>query len=110
MSDSRPAADTRLIVYGTLAPGRANHHQLAGLEGTWRKGTVTGWLNPSGWAVPLGYLAIVLDPLAPRVDVDVFESPELPDHWARLDAFEGSDYRRVATRVSTADGELDGWI
>ena len=27
--------DTQLFVYGTLAPGRANEHQLDRLEGTW---------------------------------------------------------------------------
>ena len=29
--------DTQLFVYGTLAPGRANEHQLDGLEGTWER-------------------------------------------------------------------------
>jgi gamma-glutamylcyclotransferase (GGCT)/AIG2-like uncharacterized protein YtfP len=102
--------DIRLIVYGTLAPGRVNHGELNGLKGTWRKGTVRGWLNPAGWAADIGYPGLVLDAHGPAVDVHVFESPDLPEHWSRLDAFEGSDYRRVATRVCTASAELDGWI
>jgi gamma-glutamylcyclotransferase (GGCT)/AIG2-like uncharacterized protein YtfP len=38
----------RLAVYGSLAPGQANHHQLAGLAGEWRSGVVRGWLTASG--------------------------------------------------------------
>lgn len=107
---SHTSADTRLAVYGTLAPGRPNHHQLAGLAGRWRAGTVRGHLNPSGWAAPAGYLGLVLDPTGPLVEVQLFESPDLPRHWARLDAFEGADYRRALARVSTPDGDLDAWI
>ena len=104
------AADTRLATYGTLAPGRANHHQLAGLEGKWRQGTVKGRLADAGWGAALGYPGLVLDPLGPMVEVYLFESVELPEHWPRLDAFEGTGYRRVVTQVRTADGELDAWI
>ena len=32
--------DTQLFVYGTLAPGHANEHQLDGLEGTWEEARV----------------------------------------------------------------------
>jgi len=110
ISAERDDRDTRLIVYGTLAPGRVNHGQLNGLKGIWQEGTVRGWLNPAGWAADIGYPGLVLDPHGPAVDVQVFESPDLPEHWSRLDVFEGSDYRRVATCVSTASGELNGWI
>lgn len=48
------AADTRLATYGTVAPGRANHHQLAGLAGRWLQGTVRGRLVAAGRAAPLG--------------------------------------------------------
>lgn len=110
MSADLSDVDTRLIVYGTLAPGRKNHGQLAGLTGEWQRGTVRGWLNPAGWAADIGYPGLMLDPQGPAVDVYVFESPDLPGHWARLDAFEGTDYRRVSTRASTSNGELEGWI
>jgi gamma-glutamylcyclotransferase (GGCT)/AIG2-like uncharacterized protein YtfP len=104
------AADTRLATYGTLAPGQANHDQLAGLKGQWRQGTVRGRLADVGWAAALGYPGLVLDPLGPLVEVHLLESAELPDHWPRLDEFEGTGYRRVVTQVRTADGELDAWI
>lgn len=109
-SNRRNDRDIRLIVYGTLAPGRVNHGQLNGLTGVWQQGTVRGWLNPAGWAADIGYPGLVLDAHGPEVEVHVFESMDLPDHWSRLDAFEGEQYRRVAARASTATGELDGWI
>jgi gamma-glutamylcyclotransferase (GGCT)/AIG2-like uncharacterized protein YtfP len=58
----------------------------------------------------LGYPGLVLDSLGSAVEVHLFESPELPDHWSRLDAFEGPGYRRVVTQVRTADGALEAWI
>lgn len=103
-------ADTRLATYGTLSPGRSNHHQLAGLRGSWRQGTVRGKLFAEGWGAALGYPGLILDPQGPEVAVYVFESSDLPAHWERLDRFEGPGYRRVVTRVKTAEGELDASI
>ena len=84
----------RLATYGTLAPGRPNHHQLAGLEGRWLKGHVDGLLVEAGWGASLGYPALVIDPAGSAIGVDVFESIDLPAHWARLDAFEGPGCER----------------
>ena len=97
---------TRLATYGTLAPGRSNHHQLDGLTGTWSDGHVHGTLVDAGWGAHLGYPALILDPGAPAVDVQIFESPDLPAHWSRLDAFEGDGYQRVETTVHTPTGEV----
>jgi gamma-glutamylcyclotransferase (GGCT)/AIG2-like uncharacterized protein YtfP len=104
------AETTRLAIYGTLAPGRANHHQLAALKGKWQQGTVRGRLVDAGWGAALGSPGLNLDPEGPVVEVYLFESADLPDHWPRLDAFEGPGYERVMTRVQTADGEVDAWI
>jgi gamma-glutamylcyclotransferase (GGCT)/AIG2-like uncharacterized protein YtfP len=103
-------ADIRLATYGTLAPGRANHHQLVHLKGQWQQGTVRGRLVEAGWGAALGFPGLILDPLGSAVAVHLFESEDLPGHWARLDAFEGAGYRRTATQVYTADGGLDAWI
>ncbi|NQY13391.1 MAG: gamma-glutamylcyclotransferase [Henriciella sp.] len=92
-------AHHRLAVYGTLAPGRSNHDQLEALQGTWRQGFVHGHLVASGWGAAEGYPGIRLDPEAPRVDVQVLESPDLPEHWPRLDEFEGEEYERVIVTV-----------
>jgi gamma-glutamylcyclotransferase (GGCT)/AIG2-like uncharacterized protein YtfP len=101
------SAETRLASYGTLAPGRENHAQVADLEGTWFKGTVRGraTVNPSGrWA---GYPGFVLDPHAGLVEVFIFESADLPGHWPHLDAFEGEAYRRVIATAQTPRGLIE---
>ena len=110
IADFSGAPDTRLAVYGTLAPGRVNHGQISALKGTWRRGTVKGKLISSGWGAAIGFPGLILDPLGPAVDVDLFESPELPEHWARLDEFEGSGYQRVVTTVNAEEGERCAWI
>ena len=102
--------ETRLASYGTLQPGQSNHHQLAGLRGRWLTGTVRGKLIPTGWAVTQGFPALFLDPAGPHVHVSLFESPDLPGHWGRLDEFEGPDYHRVPVTVSTAEGDLAAYI
>ena len=103
-------ADTRLAIYGTLAPGQVNHYQIASLTGTWQRGTVRGTRFASGWGAALGFPGLILDPTGPTVAVDLFESPDLPLHWARLDEFEGTGYRRIITTVTTAAGEISAYI
>jgi gamma-glutamylcyclotransferase (GGCT)/AIG2-like uncharacterized protein YtfP len=93
-----------LATYGTLAPGRPNHDQLAGLAGRWLHGHVHGTL------IERGFPALLLDPNVPALDVQVFESPDLPAHWPRLDEFEGSGYDRMVTTVHTPDGDLPASI
>jgi gamma-glutamylcyclotransferase (GGCT)/AIG2-like uncharacterized protein YtfP len=103
--------DTRLATYGTLAPGQTNHHQISALAGNWQRGTVKGKLISSGWGAALGFPGLVLDPLGSPVKVNLFESTALPEHWARLDEFEGNGYRRVVTTVNTEEGgEQSAWI
>jgi len=99
-------ADLRLATYGTLAPGRPNHEQLSDLSGWWLAGHVRGSLVEAGWGARLGYPGLILDANGPVIEVDVFVSEALPEHWLRLDAFEGPGYRRVAVDVSTAEGVL----
>lgn len=102
--------DHRLATYGTLRPGECNHHQLAGLNGSWEPGTVRGVLRDQGWGAALGHPAITLTAAGGPVTVALFTSPDLPAHWARLDAFEGEGYRRVAVTVETGAGPVDAWI
>lgn len=97
MQDDR--SEYRLAVYGSLAPGRKNHWVLAGMNGVWQKGSVRGHLHQEGWGATEGYPAIALDPRGDDVEVQVFESEDLPAHWKRIDEFEGPDYRRVIVDV-----------
>ena len=102
--------DHRLATYGSLAPGRPNHHHLEGLAGHWVQGHVHGRLVKEGWGADLGFPALVIDPTGPVIDVQVFESPDLPEHWPQLDDFEGSGYARVPITVHTSTGELEASI
>jgi gamma-glutamylcyclotransferase (GGCT)/AIG2-like uncharacterized protein YtfP len=110
MADCDQSAENRLASYGSLAPGRVNHHQLAALQGRWLQGTVRGKLIDAGWGSALGFPGLILDPSGPDVAVCLFESSDLPAHWSRLDEFEGPGYQRVATQVRTADGDLSAYI
>lgn len=58
----------------------------------------------------MGFPALVLDASGPLVHLDVFESPDLPKHWLRLDRFEGGGYRREVVGVQTDEGVLPSFI
>lgn len=100
-------AERRLIVYGSLAPGGSNHHELQGLAGSWRAGTIRGRLHEQGWGWALGYPCLEQDPAGEPVRAHLFESDDLPRHWARLDAFEGDGYERIAVPFT---GEDASWV
>ena len=89
----------RLFVYGTLAPGRANHEVLKGIPGTWEPATLRGTLLPEGWGAAMGCPGIVLTADGDKVEGYVFSSAQLARHWPRLDAFEGEGYKRVSATV-----------
>ena len=98
-------ASCRLAVYGSLAPGKSNHHHLADVPGTWSEGWVEGVLHDRGWGAGFGFPGIVLQRGASRVAVLLLESDDLPAHWARLDAFEGEEYRRTEVAVHRNNAE-----
>ena len=90
-----------LAVYGSLAPGEVNAHVLASLTGSWRPGTVRGILHEEGWGWTKGYPGLRLLADGDPVPVMLFHSPDLPAHWKRLDEFEGEEYERCVTIVTT---------
>jgi gamma-glutamylcyclotransferase (GGCT)/AIG2-like uncharacterized protein YtfP len=101
----------RLFVYGTLAPGRSNAYVLASIVGTWEPATVIGTLHQEGWGAAAGYPGIVLDESGSEVAGFLFTSASLPDHWARIDQFEGEGYERTLTSATRASGEtVDAFI
>jgi gamma-glutamylcyclotransferase (GGCT)/AIG2-like uncharacterized protein YtfP len=93
----------RLAVYGSLQPGRENHYLLAKYPGTWSRGRVRGDLINAGWGAAGGYLGLIARDDGPWVSVQVFESDSLTEAWEELDAFEGSEYRRVEVPVYSED-------
>ncbi len=81
---------TKLVVYGTLAPGEANQSLMSEMNGSWsscvvngKRGTLASGLATFSWS-----------PYEAEHDLQVFESPELSEHWNRLEAFEGRGYWR----------------
>ena len=98
--------ERRLAAYGSLAPGEANHHILDGIEGSWSSGSVRGVRHDTGWGAGLGYPGMRWDPTAEPIEVQLFTSSDLPDHWERIDEFEGEAYGRILVPVETAEGEI----
>jgi gamma-glutamylcyclotransferase (GGCT)/AIG2-like uncharacterized protein YtfP len=89
----------RLFVYGSLQPGRENHHLLSGLTGQWLKGYITGELSDNGWGAGMGYPSLVWNLHGEKINGHLLISKELVDNWERLDEFEGSDYKRILVPV-----------
>lgn len=107
LADALFDAPHHLIAYGSLVPGGTNADQLDGLRGAWRPGWVTGALAHAGWGAAIGYPALCWSPDADtRVPAQLFTSPDLPDHWSRLDAFEGDEYCRILAPIFDDGGLL----
>jgi gamma-glutamylcyclotransferase (GGCT)/AIG2-like uncharacterized protein YtfP len=95
---------SRLAVYGTLAPGRSNHDQVEALGGRWQSGySVRGVLFETGWGAEQGYPALRWSMAGAEVSVELLVSEQLPQHWDRLDAFEGPGYRRILVPLLRRD-------
>ena len=82
--------DRRLVVYGTLAPGKVNHNILSKIEGSWSRCEVNGRIFENN-----GLPYFIWDPNEPSNEFQLFFSNMLPDSWNRLDQFEGSKYNRT---------------
>ncbi len=88
-----------LLVYGTLAPGRENHHLLAELSGSWSEVTISGVLG--AWE---GYPMFRWDPFGDRIPAWLLRSRDLPAHYDRLDEFETDAYVRLLIPFDGPDG------
>lgn len=92
-----------LAVYGTLGPGRPNHHVLAPLRGEWTEGLVEEDLVPAGWGAALGYPAFQPHLGGDAVAVQVLSAPSLASAWPDLDRYEGPEYRRILVPVFSTE-------
>ncbi|XYK80972.1 MAG: gamma-glutamylcyclotransferase family protein [Labrenzia sp.] len=106
----RFAAEHRLATYGTLTPGRVNHHHVENVQGSWTTGVIRGRLIEAGWGTGLGYPGLVADPNGDSIEVHVLVSIDLINHWDPLDAFEGAGYQRVSIDVETPEGQVPASI
>ncbi|WP_028024049.1 gamma-glutamylcyclotransferase family protein [Enterovibrio calviensis] len=95
----------RLFIYGTLAPGRPNHGVVADIPGDWVAASMKGHLVNEGWGSELGCPGIVPSNEGEKVEGFLFSSSHLSQHWARLDDYEGTGYKRVPVLVSTESGQ-----
>jgi gamma-glutamylcyclotransferase (GGCT)/AIG2-like uncharacterized protein YtfP len=88
-----------LAVYGTLAPGKPNHHVVAPLGGEWTDGLIEGDLIQLGWGADLGYPGFRPWVGGEAVAVQVLSAPLLASAWPDLDRFEGPGYERILVPV-----------
>jgi gamma-glutamylcyclotransferase (GGCT)/AIG2-like uncharacterized protein YtfP len=88
-----------LVVYGTLAPGRENHHLLESLAGEWSEVTIEGELGD--W---IGYPMFRWTTPGDRVPGWLLRSTDLPAHYPRLDEFETDAYARHLVPYDTSTG------
>ncbi len=95
-----------LFVYGTLGPGKPNEHILKAIGGTWEAASVKGYLKEEGWGAEMGYPGIILDDAGDKVEGYIFSSEKLEEHWDKLDAFEGEEYKRVLAEFETGNGKI----
>jgi hypothetical protein len=89
--------ETRLIVYGSLAPGGVNAFMLAGLVGGGDPCRIRGRMGAY-----LGFKSFRYDPQGREHPAWLFSSADLPRIIPELDDFEGEAYERriIPARVS----------
>ena len=94
-----------LFVYGTLAPGKPNHHVMQDIPGQWQPATLKGHLHDAGWGAEFVCPGMVPSEDGEPVAGFVLTSDQLTHHWARLDEYEGDGYQRTTVEVTTDTGE-----
>ena len=89
--------ETRLIVYGSLAPGEANAFMLAGLSGEWWHCRIRGRMGTFQ-----GFKSFRYNPQGPEHPAWLLVSTDLPRIIPELDDFEGEAYERriIPARVN----------
>lgn len=106
MEEYKP--ETKLIVYGTLAPNKPNHYKIEHIKGNWLKAIVKGALVKEGWAADLGYFAFKHSPVDEQKNITAYIllSGELVDNWHYLDEFEGDGYKRILAKYELENGAI----
>lgn len=91
--------DQKLVVYGTLARGKINHSVISDVPGDWEDCSLNGEIHEVR-----GLPAFNWDPNGPIQNRELFTASDLPEHWERLDHFEGDSYQRILVPVRTSNG------
>lgn len=103
----------KLVCYGTLCPGEANHHVLgAAGQGHWQPCTVRAHMGQIGsYMGDVGpFKIITLDESAAPVPMQMLTSDQLGEMWPAIDAFEGQAYQRVLCTAQTENGPVEAYI
>ena len=95
-----------LFTYGTLAPGRENHHHVENIDGDWMQAAVRGRLVNHGWGADLGFPALVVDETGDWVQGWALKSTNLALCFPALDQFEGHEYQRTQVAVTLENDEV----
>ena len=103
-----------LIIYGTLAPDKPNHHIMQPIIGEWKRITIYGKLEEKGWGAEQGFFGFAHDngKSANQIDSWVLISDSLPENFPFLDDFEGEGYKRILCKynISATDDIGVGYI
>ena len=91
--------DERLVIYGTLAPGKPNHNVIADLGGDYRDCAVHGRISEDD-----GFPHFTWVPSEAVLGAQLFTSKQLPGKWDELDRFEGDGYKRRLIPATTDSG------
>lgn len=100
--------ENKLIIYGTLAPGKPNHHKMTHIKGEWKPAILKGGkLETKGWGADLGFNGFIPAPENEQTDIPcyVLFSDELNQNWAALDEFEGEGYKRILAIYDLENGK-----
>lgn len=91
--------EQKLFSYGTLQPGRQNHHVAERFGGRWFSATTRG----RRWVMRGRFPALRWNPEGEVVEGSLLLSGRID--WERLDAFEGSLYNRILLPVEIREDE-----
>jgi gamma-glutamylcyclotransferase (GGCT)/AIG2-like uncharacterized protein YtfP len=94
----------RLFVYGTLRRGQTARSLLANSIVRCLPAHTLGQI----YAFPMGYPGFTDG--GGRVTGEILWLTDLPATFGLLDAYEGADFARVITQVTTHEGEVWSWI
>jgi len=92
-----------LFVYGTLQKGRQHESLLKKINGNWKKGYVKGKLFNINSGENYGYPAVKLNKKGSKIFGMIFQSKDLKKNLKKIDQFEGSDYKRVISKVNNVN-------
>ena len=96
--------DCIFIAYGSLVPGKKNHHFIEHLKGVWKTGIVYGRLEQKGWGAKMGFPGYKKSGDLESIEVQILFSKQLPGRWDWLDEFEGKEYIREKLEFELEDG------